>query len=500
MGILIRNALIYAGPGSGAERGDILIEGDRIVAAGGICTGEPAGARAIDGTGHLAIPGLINAHFHSSVNHMRGMLDGLPLEIFMLYESPALDALRPTPREAYVRTALGAMEMLRCGVTSVQDDAFFVPHPTPEIVDAVMQAYADTGIRARVALDQPNVAEIDKLPFLADLLPADLKARASLAPAFGAPELLAVYGHLFARWHGACGGRLKASVSCSAPQRVTVDYFKALDALSRRHAAPFYVHMLETKTQRVLGERRYGHSLVRHVSELGLLSDRLNLIHCVWVDAADLDLIAASGAVVAHNPVCNLRLGSGVMPFRAMRERGIAVCLGTDEIAADDSANLWSAIKTAGLIHTLSDADYERWPKAREILDCTFAGGARAMHAAGEIGEIAAGRQADIVLLDLDSAAFTPLNDIERQLVYSETGASVAMTMVAGQIVLDDGRIATVDERALRAEARGMFAARREGIALARQEASAWLPAYRRMYLQAMQEDTGMHRRLDGLA
>ncbi len=177
MTILIKNVKIYSGGGS-AETGDIFIDGANIVQAGGE-SDRPAD-RVIDGQGKLAIPGLINAHFHSPVNHMKGMLDSFPLEIFMLYESPALDELRPTPREAYVRTVLGAMEMLRCGTTSVQDDAFFVPAPTPDIVDAVMQAYADTGIRARVALDQPNVAEIDKLPYLADLLPADLKARASI--------------------------------------------------------------------------------------------------------------------------------------------------------------------------------------------------------------------------------------------------------------------------------------------------------------------------------
>ena len=110
------------------------------------------------------------------MNHLKGSLDSLPLEVFMLYESPALDARGRRPRAAYVRTMLGALEMLKNGVTAVQDDAFFVPAPTPDIIDAVMQAYADSGIRATVALDQPNVAELDKLPFLADMLPPDLKA------------------------------------------------------------------------------------------------------------------------------------------------------------------------------------------------------------------------------------------------------------------------------------------------------------------------------------
>ena len=111
----------------------------------------------IEEQGDLLMPGLVNGHFHSSVNHMKGRLPGMPLEIFMLYECPELDLLRPTPREAYLRTMLGCIEMLECGTTAVQDDCFLVPEPEADILDAVMQAYADSGIRARLAIDQPIV-------------------------------------------------------------------------------------------------------------------------------------------------------------------------------------------------------------------------------------------------------------------------------------------------------------------------------------------------------
>ena len=222
---------------------------------------------------------------------------------------------------AYVSTLLGAIEMLKSGVTSVLDDAFFVPAPSPAGIDAIMQAYFDSGIRASLALDQPNVPEIGKLPFLEELLPLDLLARARAPAAMDAAGLLECYRHLIERWHGSAGGRLRAAVSCSAPQRVTVEYFRELDALSRRHHLPFFVHVLETKAQRVLGDQKFGGSLVRYVEELGLLSDRMNIIHAVWVDEHDMDLIAAAGAVIAHNPISNLRLGSGVMPFRKLMNR-----------------------------------------------------------------------------------------------------------------------------------------------------------------------------------
>ena len=124
-------------------RANILIDGGTIVGVGPDLAFDTPDAKEIDGAGRLVMPGLVNAHFHSPVNHLKGSLDSLPLEVFMLYESPALDAAAMSPRAAYVRTMLGALEMLKNGVTAVQDDAFFVPSPTPEMIDAVMQAYAD---------------------------------------------------------------------------------------------------------------------------------------------------------------------------------------------------------------------------------------------------------------------------------------------------------------------------------------------------------------------
>jgi 5-methylthioadenosine/S-adenosylhomocysteine deaminase len=498
MSLVIRNARVLSFDAADTEyaAADIVVEGDTITAVGPGAAQTVAGPmREIDGTGHLVMPGLVNGHFHSSVNHLKGALDSLPLEIFMLYESPPLDAATMSPRAAYVRTALGALEMLRTGTTAVLDDAFFVPAPSPELIDAVMQAYADCGIRATLALDQPNVPELDKLPFLAALLPPELRARAAEPAPMDATGLLDCYRHLLGAWHGREGGRLRAAVSCSAPQRVTTDYFAALDDLSREHDLPFYIHVLETKLQRVLGEEKFGgRSLIRYVRDEGFLSDRLNIIHGVWLDDDDLDLIADAGSVIAHNPISNLRLGSGIMPFRRMRNRGIPICLGTDEAIADDAINMWLVAKLAGLVHNLTDPDYQTWPRASEVLDCLIRGGARAMRSPVPIGAVAPGHQADLVMLDLDTLGFTPLNDLRRQLVYCESGSAVRRTVVAGRVVYEQGRVTTLDEAALRAEARAMaerYLANKGAVEAA---AAEWLPYYREMYLRAAARDVGMQR------
>lgn len=497
MSVLFRNVRIFRlEDGGAAEPADVLVAGQRIAAIGPNLEA-PRDCRVIDGTGHLLMPGLINGHFHSSVNHMKGALPSLPLELFMLYESPALDALRATPREAYLRTLLGAMEMLRGGTTAVQDDAFLVPEPTEEIIDAVMSAYRDAGLRATVALDEPEIPELEKLPYLAGLLSPDMRAELARPPRTRAPRLLELYAHLIGRWHGAADGRLHAAVSCSAPQRVSPQYFAALDDLSRRHDLPFYAHMLETKLQLVLSfdqPRFAGRSLVRYTADLGHLSERMNVIHAIWIDDADLDLIAAAGATIAHNPVGNLRLGSGVMPFRRVLDRGIPVCLGVDEAIADDAVNMWQVAKMAGLIHNISEPDPARWPSAVEVLRCVFEGGARAMRLAGSVGRVAVGHLADLVLVNLDTLAFTPLNDLPRQLVYCENGSSVRLTMVDGRVLYEDGRLTGIDEAAIRAEARELFDRRKPALAEARRAADRWLPAYSTMQARAARQAVGFAR------
>ncbi|RFA06741.1 amidohydrolase [Subtercola boreus] len=479
---------------------DVLVEGNRIAAIGRGARSR-AGAvidRVVEGRSHhIVLPGLINAHFHSPANHLKGSLQSLPLELFMLYESPADIALAPTPREAYLRTMLAALEMLRTGTTTVQDDAFLMPFPTPEIIDAVMQAYADCGIRASVALDQPELPEAQKLPYIATGAAGELLASLEAPAPMDREGLLALYDYFFDRWHGREAGRLTAAVSISAPQRVSTEYFEALDERSRKYRVPLFAHMLETKVQRALMSeqpRFQGRSLVEYTRDLGLLSDRMNVIHAVWVDDHDLRLIAEAGAVIAHNPISNLRLGSGVAPFRRMKELGIPVALGIDEAICDDSANLWGVVKTTGLIHNVAGLDSSLWPTASEILESLWQGGAASLLQSDRLGAVSEGFLADLTLLDLHSAAFTPFNDLRGQLVYCESGSSVRLTMVDGRVVFEEGAVTLVDELALLDEARELFAQKAPAIHRAQQGAARLRAPYEAMVRQAASEDLGMNR------
>src|SRR6195952_747088 len=498
MSVLFRQVLIYDAASAGGMTGpvDVLIEGDRIGAIGDHLSAPPE-ARIIEGgQRNLLVPGLINAHFHSPANHLKGSVRSLPLELFMLFESPSDPELTPSPREAYLRTMLGAIEMLQCGITCVQDDAFLMPFPDPEIIDAVASAYRDSGIRAFLALDQPELTEAEKLPFVDDLDPDTRRGFGAPAPA-PAAQLLEAYDHLIGTWHGAADDRIRAAVSISAPQRVSLEYFAALDDLAERHGLPLYAHMLETKVQRLLmteQSRFAGRSLIQYTADAGLLKPHTNVIHAVWVDDADLDAIAAAGSTVVHNPVSNLRLGSGVLPWRAMLDRGIPVALGTDEAICGDSINVWTVGQTAGLIHNVAGLDSDHWPTATEVLTALWEGGARATGRADDLGAVAVGRLADVALVDLHAIAFTPLNDLREQLVHCEDGRDVVLTMVAGRVVAEHGHVTSVDEAALLDEARELFAAKLPAIQAARVGAADLFPAYQHIVRRAAATDVGFSR------
>jgi cytosine/adenosine deaminase-related metal-dependent hydrolase len=295
-----------------------------------------------------------------------------------------------------------------------------------------------------------------------------------------------------ARFHGR--GRMRFVIAPSGPQRCTEELLGAAAAFSARHGAAYHTHVLETKVQLVTGRELYGKSLVRHLHDCGALSERLTMAHAIWITEEDIELMAASGCSVAHNPVCNLRIGSGIAPLRQLLEAGVNVGLGTDEIDCNDSGRLFDVLKAGGLVHNIADYDYDRWPTAAELLRAATLGGARSVCLQDQIGSLEPGKKADIVLLDLDASPFVPLNDPCVHLVYAENGSSVRDVLVDGEIVVRDGRLTTIDEEAVRAEI-----ALRVPEYLARRDrweriAARYEPDLKALYMHCMEQDMGLDR------
>jgi cytosine/adenosine deaminase-related metal-dependent hydrolase len=492
--ILIKDAMVIAMDGewgAQARQADILVEGDRIAAVGpGL---EADGAQAIDGRRRLAIPGLVNSHFHSNQNFLRGRYPGRPLESLMLYAYPFDPALAPSPELVYLRTLIVAIEALRNGVTCLLDDCIELPSQDHEQLAAVFRAYEDAGIRANCSGHVINKQFMDTLPYARRFLSDELLYLFGAAPPPTTEHYFEFATEAVRRFHGTAG-RLRYVIAPSGPQRCTDDLLAAAAEFADRHDTAYHMHVLETKVQQVTGRELYGKSLVAHLDEIGAITSRLTMAHAIWITDEDIDLMAAAGCSVAHNPVCNLRIGSGIAPLRKLLDAGVNVALGTDEIDCNDSGRIFDVMKVAGLIHTLSDVDYDRWPGAAEILRAATLGGARSVCLEREIGSLEVGKKADVVLLDLDSWPLMPTSDPSVGLVYAENGSSVTDVLVNGEIVVRDRALTRLDEAAVMAEVRGRLPEILEQRARWEAVAHRHEPEMKALYMHCMAQDTGLNR------
>jgi 5-methylthioadenosine/S-adenosylhomocysteine deaminase len=458
MSILIKGATIVAMDGEHGARpftGDVLVEGDRIAAVGeGL---EARDAEVIDGRNRLVMPGLVNAHAHSSQSLTRGRFRSMPLEVFMLYCVPLDRAFSLPPRLVYLRSLLLAMESLKSGVTFLLDDVHELPTQTMAQLEAVFDAYEEVGIRAGVSGAVINKPYLDTLPYTDEIFPEELRREFHSVDPPTTESYLEFAEEAVRRHHGRAGGRLRYVVAPSGPQRCTEDLLVAASEFAKRHDTPYHIHVLETKVQLVTAREFYGKSFVEYLHDLGALHERVTMAHTIWVTDDDIELMARSGCSIAHNPACNLRMGSGIAPLRKLLDAGVNVALGTDQLNGNDRGPIFDVMHLAGLVHNLTTWDYERWPTAAEVFRAATLGGAASAGLRDEIGAIAPGRKADLAILSMDSPRFVPFNDAVTHLVYAESGASVETVLVDGEIVVRDRKVTRVDEQAVLDEVRGRY-------------------------------------------
>lgn len=470
------------------ENGDMVVDKGKIIALGQGLSPDAFGVEeVIQGTDKLVMPGLINAHLHSHDRFDRGRFDNLPLEVWMALYNPPLGTRDWTPRECYLRTMLNCIEMLKSGTTMVIDDCFHGFPLSQENIDAVYQAYQDAGMRAQVSIYYSNRPYSRTVPYLDDLLPAHLKTDLAQMPTMASDELLELWRRYARRWRGRVGFVL----SPAAPQRCSDEFLKATLSLSEELNLPVIMHVLETKVQAVTGELFYGKSIVEHVKSLGLLTPRTTLIHGVWLTDRDVELIGQAGTSVVHNPISNLKLGSGIAPIRKMLDAGINVGLGTDNLNANDTANMFEAMKMGALMHKVVDFDYDRWVGAKEVVRMATRGGARCGRLHHEVGHLSVGMKADMVFLDLNEPPFFPRNNLLHQLVFCEHGGSVDTVVVDGNVLVEKGRLVTVDEGEILDEAMDRAEEIQDKIRRATVRGGELEPYLRQAYWKCVQKDIG---------
>jgi 5-methylthioadenosine/S-adenosylhomocysteine deaminase len=451
--LVLRNGLVDLGGGD-FGRADVAVDGGRIIAVGDTAAGD---GESLDCTRFAVVPGMVNAHNHSNENWLRGRFDNLPLEPWMLFSYPPLAAPAQTPREVYVRTLLGAIEMIRSGATTVVDFLYELPAFTDESLEAVVKAYRDAGLRALVVLGMGDRAYYETVVLDLGLVPADIRAQIEAEQPPSWPEWEALARRAVERYHRPDEG-IAIGLGPSGPQRCTDELLVGCAALADELDLAIHIHVLETRMQALSSRRRYGRTLPAHMQAIGFLGPRVNFEHAVWLTPEDFTLMADANVTAVHNPVSNMKLGSGISPVPLLLRAGINVALGTDGMSSNDGNDMYATLKIAGLVHKLWEIDYAEWLGAREAWRAATESGARAAGDAGGLGRIEPGRRADLVLLDLESRVFTPLNDTLNHVVFSSTTTAVDSVLIGGRWVLRNGRLTGVDEESILAEARELGA------------------------------------------
>ncbi|OYR16175.1 amidohydrolase family protein [Brucella rhizosphaerae] len=484
--------------GSRPFEGDLLIENGRISAIGQNLAASPD-ATVIDGKNRLVMPGLINAHTHSSETFFRGRYEGMPLEIWLLYAYPLLMGPVIDERLLYLRSLLLAMESLRNGVTTICDDFFDPPAHDLTRLSAVFKAYEDAGIRANVSSAAMNIHTLDALPYAREVMPPELQKQLDFGPPMSANAYMDYCRSAFSTLHGTAG-RINFMLAPSAPQRCTAELLQACHELALKMGVPLHTHILETKTQAVTGHELYGKSLIAYMHDLGVLTRNTTVAHSVWVSEQDIELMGAARCSVAHNAISNQKLGAGIAPIRQLMNAGATVGLGTDGVSSNDTVRIFDVMRVAGLIHSVSGPDYKEWIFADDILKMATIGGAHTAMLENVTGSLEVGKAADLLILDLTTLSFTPLNDVARHLVYAENGSSIETVMVAGEIVVHQGRMRSIDEAAILAEIRELVPAHLAEHAKLEQRNAAFHSTMAEIHRRATSKDIGMNRYVRGPA
>jgi len=468
------------------------VDDGRIVEVG---AAPRSGGDRVDCSRLAVVPGMVNAHCHSNENWFRGLWDNLPLEPWMLFSYPVLAAPTQSPDEIYVRTLLGGIEMLRSGATCVVDFLYELQGFSEDSLSAVVRAYRDLGLRALIALGMGDRAYHETVVLDERLVARGLIERIERERPPSWDEWRDFVRGAVERLHRPDEG-ISIAPAPSGPQRCTDEMLAGCAALADELDLVIHIHVLETHMQAVSAQRMYGRTLVEHMDEVGFLSPRVCFEHGIWLCDHDITLIREHGVTVVHNPVSNMKLGSGICPVPELLRGGVNVALGTDGMCSNDGNDMFATLKTAALLHKLWEVDYEEWLGAEEAWRMATAGGARAAGDAEGLGLIERGRRADLVLLDLDSLVFTPLNDPLKQLALGSTTLAVSSVLVGGRWGLREGQITGVDETAVLAEARErgreIVARHDEGFAVGRE----LLESLRAGWLEAMRTDVGVERKL----
>lgn len=415
------------------EDGAVAIEGDTIVAVGPWRELSQAYPDAqVRGSAHdIVSPGFVNTHGHFSEGLVTGIASDLTLWEWI---GDLIIPLRPhyTPEHAYVGTAVAGIQMLLSGITTANDMFVCDPGVDQPITPAVVAALDDLGLRGVVSF---GAGDSDPGTTIAQ----QFEEHEALREAAAASRL-----STFRLGIGALGGQSDAMFAES------IRY-----AVEGGHGV--HMHIQEIREEVTATHQRTGRTVVGHCAHEGLFRAPTLAAHCVWVDRADRQLMAEHRVGVAHNPVANGILASGIAPVAEMRALGIDVGIGVDGAASNDSQDFLQAMKTAALLARVRDLQATAM-HAREAFEMATIGGARALRMEAQIGSLEVGKRADVVVFDGEGPTLANVHDPYQAVVFVAGSREVKDVFVDGRLSVADFAVTGVDPREIAVRSRPLAA------------------------------------------
>jgi cytosine/adenosine deaminase-related metal-dependent hydrolase len=413
------------------NNGAIAIQNKRIVAVDKtpILQARYPDEEVIDVKGKLILPGLIDTHVHVAQALIRGCADDMAL-IQWLCERVWVLQGNFTHDDGYVSARLCIAEMLRSGTTTFLESMLAHRYG----FDGIARAVEESGIRAclgGIVMDIGTYATQSN-----SMHPGMIESRET--------SLLGVLD-MHSKWEGKADERIHVWFGPRTPGGVSSELYREMTDLARQRNMGITMHLAEVEADKIYLNEKFGLTPVDYAESVGLLGPRSVLVHMVWLTAQEIDKLAATGTHISHNPSSNSKLASGVCKVPLMLERGVNVALGCDGGPSNNDYDMVREMKLAAIIHKAVALDPLIVP-AETVLEMATINGAKALGLEHEIGSLEVGKKADLIVIDLERLHTTPSMNPVSTLVYAATGGEVDTVVVDGKIVVEQGKLLTMDE------------------------------------------------------
>lgn len=373
--------------------------------------------KIIDAGNQIVMPGLINTHTHAAMTLFRGLADDVALQVWLEEHIWKAEAQYINADTVILGTNLAIAEMLHSGTTTFNDMYFFA--------DEVAMTAKKAGIRAVVSEGLLNFP----------------------TPSVPNPgDSISTTERLLLKWQG--DNLVRIAVAAHSPYTCSAELLQHVRMLSDKYQTPLHIHVSETKAEVEDIVSKTGLTPVAYLNSIGFLWDNVIAVHCVHLTGLDIQLLEQSNVKVAHNPISNAKLGSGIAPVPELLSAGVVVGLGTDGAASNNRLDMFEEMAMAARIHKAFNLD-PLAVDAYSALKMATIDAARVLGISDITGSLEKGKRADIILVDALKPNMVPMYNVFSHLVYAANSSQVDTVIIEGQIVMEKQKILTLDETSI---------------------------------------------------